>query len=138
MTYNVFSGTLNPTHSLTHAHTQPFYDPFSGATRVSWCQQKSFSGLCGARGDSRGRHTDHPAGHHSIRTNQRPTSILPPFYARCPSCSNPAHLSWLGTGTRYAGLHTQWLGYNSKTEQRKKCNIFQEMYIQCRQRIGST
>jgi len=28
------------------------------------------------------------------------------FYARCPSCRNPPTLSWLGTGTKYAGLHT--------------------------------
>jgi len=34
-------------------------------TRVSQCQ-KSFSGLYGARGDIRGRHTDNPAGCHSI------------------------------------------------------------------------
>jgi len=31
------------------------------------------------------------------------------FYAGCPSCRNPPNLSWLGTGTKYAGLHTQWL-----------------------------
>jgi len=28
----------------------------------------------GASEDNRGRHTDHPAGRHSIRTDQRPTS----------------------------------------------------------------
>jgi len=33
------------------------------------------------------------------------------FYARCPSWHNPPNLSWLGTGTKYAGLHTQWLVY---------------------------
>jgi len=33
------------------------------------------------------------------------------FYAGCPSCHNPPNLSWLGTGTKYAGLHTKWLGY---------------------------
>ena len=27
---------------------------------------------------NRGRHTDHPAGCHSVRTNQWPTSIIPP------------------------------------------------------------
>jgi len=35
----------------------------------------------------------------------------PHFYAGCPSCRNRSNLSWLGTGTKYAGLHTQWLGY---------------------------
>jgi len=29
----------------------------------------------------------------------------PPFYAGCPSWHNPPYLSWLGTGTEYAGLH---------------------------------
>ena len=33
--------------------------------------------------DNRGRHIDHPAGCHSIRTNQRPTH--PHFYAGSPS-----------------------------------------------------
>jgi len=46
--------------------------------------------------------------HHSIWTNQQPTSIIPHFYARCPSCRNPPTLSWLWTGTKYAGLRTQW------------------------------
>ena len=64
----------------------------------------------GAREDNRGRYNDHPAGCHSIHTNQRPTSINLHFYARCPSCHNPPTLSWLGTGTKYAGLHTQWRG----------------------------
>jgi len=33
----------------------------------------------------------------------------PIFCARCPSCGNPPNLSWLGTGTKYIGLHTKWL-----------------------------
>ena len=35
---------------------------------------------------------------------------IPIFYAECPSCHNPPNLSWFGTGTKCAGLHTQWLG----------------------------
>jgi len=46
---------------------------------VSWCQKQTSSGLYAAREDIRGRHTDHPAGRHSIRINQRPTSIIPHF-----------------------------------------------------------
>jgi len=57
-----------------------------------------------------GKITDHPDGRHSIRTNQRPVSIIPHFYARCPFCRNPPTLSWLGTGTKYTGLHPQRLG----------------------------
>ena len=79
---------------------------------MSRCQKKSSSGPYGASGDTRGRHTDNPAGRHSIPASQRPTSLVPPphFYAGCPSCCNPPNLSWLGTGTEYAGLHAQWLG----------------------------
>jgi len=58
---------------------QPFYDPFSGTTRVSRCQKRT-SGLYGAREDNRGRHTDHPAGRHSIRTNQCPPLPSPIFF----------------------------------------------------------
>jgi len=47
------------------------------------------------------------SGHYSIRSNQRPTSIIPPFLRQMPFLSN---LSWLGTGKKYAGVHTQWLG----------------------------
>jgi len=35
---------------LTTTTPQPFYGPFSGTTRVSWCQKRT-SGLHGARGD---------------------------------------------------------------------------------------
>jgi len=53
----------------------------------------------------------------TIRLGATPSGLIsnpppssPHFYARCPSCRNPPNLSWLGTGTKYAGLHTQWLG----------------------------
>jgi len=89
-----------------------FYVPFSGTTWVSQCQRKkkSSSEFYGARVDNIGIHTDHPAGRHSIRTNQRPTSFIPHFYAGSPSCRKPPTLSLIGTGTKYAGLHTQWRG----------------------------
>ena len=40
-------------------------------------------------------------------------SIIPHFYAGCPFCRNPPNLFWLGTGTKYSGLHTQnvWSNY---------------------------
>jgi len=80
----------------THTHTEPFYGHFSGTTRVSWCQKKSSCGLYGAREDNRGRHTDNPAGRHSIRTNQPPTSIIPPFLCRMPFLLQPSQfiLAW--------------------------------------------
>ena len=49
---------------------------------------------------TRGRHTNNMGGHYSIQTNQQSISTnFPHFYAGCPSCRNPANLSWLGTGT---------------------------------------
>ena len=47
---------------------------------------------------------------HPIQNNWCPHLCHPTiFYARCPSYHNPPNLSWLGTGTKYAGLHTRWL-----------------------------
>ena len=97
--------------AYTHTSDTTILQPFSGTTRLSRCQKKSSSGLYGTGEDIRGRHTNNPAGCYSIRTNQRPTSLFPHFYARCPSCRYPPNLSWLGTGTKYVGLHTQWRGY---------------------------
>ena len=92
----------------TYTHTLSFYGPISGTIRVSRWQKKSSSGFYSARRDT--RYTDNPAGCHSIRTNQRSTSLIPHFYTGCPSCCNPHTSSWLGTDTKYAGLHTQWIG----------------------------
>jgi len=39
-----------------------------------------------------------------------PPPSSPQFYAGCPSCRNPPNLSWLGTGTKYAALHTWRFG----------------------------
>jgi len=43
-------------------------------------------------------------------SDPHPSSPLPNFYAGCPSCCNHSSFSWFGTGTKYAGLHTQWRG----------------------------
>jgi len=48
---------------------------------------------------------------HPIQTNWCPDLYHPHnFYAGCPTWHNPLNLCWLGTGTKYALLHTQWLG----------------------------
>ena len=113
------------THTHTHTHTHQFYDPFSSTIQVSQCQKKSSSGFYGAREDKQ-RQTHRPSSWAPLHPDQSaptgcwfvwiewrpagpPTSIIPPpFCARYPSCRNPPTLSWLGTGTKYAGLHTQW------------------------------
>jgi len=43
-----------------------------------------------------------------------PHHLSPYFYAEYPSCRKLPTLSWLGTGTKYAGLHTQWRGISSQ------------------------
>jgi len=60
---------IQPFATTTPQPARPFYDPFSGTTRVSWCQKRT-SGLMVQGKITRGRHTDHAAGRHSIRTNQ--------------------------------------------------------------------
>jgi len=58
----------------------------------------------------------------TIRLGATPSRLIsdpPPssrhFSARCPFCRNPPNLSWLGTGTKYVGLHTQWLDFLDDT-----------------------
>jgi len=47
---------------------------------------------------------------HPMQTNWCPHLCHPHHcYAGCPSWHNLPNLSWLGTATKYAGLHTQWL-----------------------------
>jgi len=59
-------------------HTTTVLRPFSGTTRVSRCQKRT-SGLNGASKINRGRHTDNPAGRHSIQTKQCPPPSSPIF-----------------------------------------------------------
>jgi len=70
------------------------------------------SGFMVQGNDNKGRYTDSPAGCHPLQTNWCPLLHHPHhFYAWCLSCCNPPNLSWLGTGTKYSGLHTWRLGW---------------------------
>ena len=89
------------TGSVSHTHNC-FTAIFPGLPRWAGARRNLLLDFYGAREDKRGRHTDNPAGRHSIQTNQQPTSIIPHFYAGCPSYRNPPTLFWLGTGTKYA------------------------------------
>jgi len=74
-------------------------------------EEKTFSGS--AREDN--RETHRPCRWAPLHwANQRPTFIIRHFYAESPSCRNPPTLFWLGTGTKYAGLHTQWRAFPLK------------------------
>jgi len=60
--------------------------------------------------DNTGRHTTIRMDCHPIQTNWCPHFRHHHyFYTGCRSWHNPPNLSWLGTGIKYAGLHTQWL-----------------------------
>jgi len=69
-----FSLDITPTTlaQRTQPPPQSLYSPFSGTIRVSRCQDFMVQGKI-----NRGRHTDNPAGRHSIRTNQCPPSPSP-------------------------------------------------------------
>jgi len=100
--------------ALTHTHNC-FTALFLGLPDEP-VPEKSSSGLYGTRGDIRGRHTNNPAGRHSIRTNQWPISSSPFLL---PDSLPPATLPiYPGLGQApnmlaciLRGLvHTQWLG----------------------------
>jgi len=97
--------------SETTSAPQPFYSPFSRTIRVSRSQKKASSGIHRAREDNK-RQTHRQSGWAPLHPEQSAIHFYqsPHFYARCPSCCNPPSLSWLGTGIKYADLHTQWLG----------------------------
>ena len=62
---------------FTHTHTQPFYGDFSGTPGWAGARRELLDFM--VQGEiNRGRHTDHPAGRHSIRTNQCPPPPPPP------------------------------------------------------------
>jgi len=117
MTYNVFSGTLNPTQSMYSKHTRnclaytTVLRLFSGTTWMSHCQKKKLLLDFMAQGTITEADTPTiPLGATPSGLISDPPPSYPHFYARCPSCLNPPNLSWLGAGTKYAGLHTQWFG----------------------------
>jgi len=65
---------------------QPFYGPFPGPPSWAGARRELLDFM--VQGEiNRRRHTDHPAGPHSTRTNQCPPSPSPTFLrAGCPSC----------------------------------------------------
>jgi len=52
---------------------------------------------------------DYPDGHHSMRTNQWPTSIIPPFLCQIPFLPQPSQFILAWDWQHICWLHTQWL-----------------------------
>jgi len=76
MIYNVFSGTLNPTRSIQNIPPQLFYGPFRGPPGWAGARRELLDFMVQGK-INRGRHTDYPAGRHSVRTNQCPPPPSP-------------------------------------------------------------
>jgi len=75
----------NYTHTQNH-----FMAVFPGLLGWPGVRKNTSSGLYGARGDIRGRHSHNPDGCHSIQTNQWPTSLIPPFLHQMPFLPQPS------------------------------------------------
>ena len=78
----IFSSIL----SQTTTTPQPFYGPFFGTPGVAGARRELLDFMVQGQ-INRSRHTDHPVGHHSIRTNQCPPPPSSHFLqCGCPSC----------------------------------------------------
>ena len=64
---------------VTPHHTQPFKALFPGPPGLAGARRELLDFMVQGK-INRGRHTDHPAGRHSIRTNQCPPPPSPTFY----------------------------------------------------------
>jgi len=68
---------------------QPFYGPFPGPPRWAGARRELLDFMVQGK-INRGRHTDHPAGRHSIRTKRCSPLSFPMFLqAGCPSSAQP-------------------------------------------------
>jgi len=74
---DLYTGTTPP-HHICFTTLFPGPPGESVPEENFWCKRKI----------NRGRHADHPAGRHFIRTNQYPPPPSPHIFlwARCPSC----------------------------------------------------
>ena len=99
---------ISHTHT-THNHFTALWS-LSGTTRVSRYQKVHFAIFWIFWNKMKITQADSPTiwmDCHPIQTNWCHPHH---FYTGCPSLHNPPNLSWLGTGIKYAGLHTRWLG----------------------------
>jgi len=77
---NFYHQNLN----MYHMHStppQPFYGPFPGPSGWAGARRGLLDFMVQGK-INRGRHIDHPAGCHSIRTIPVPTSTIPIFFYR--------------------------------------------------------
>jgi len=100
-----------PTDTHTHTTILQLSWTMSGTTRVSWYQKVHLAIFWIFWCKTKITQADTPTIRmdcHPIQTNWCPHLCHPHhFYVGCPSWHNPPNLSWLGTGTKYAGLHAR-------------------------------
>jgi len=99
---------------------QPFYDPFSGTTRVSRCQKRTSDFMVQGK-INRGRQTDHPAGSHFIRTNQcRPPPSPHIFYRpnALPAAQPTASKHWRQLATKQWNCNCALFNYHNSKPQK--------------------
>ena len=85
-----------PTDKIHHHHQNSFTALFPGPPGWASARRKILLDFTVQGKITRGRHTNNPGGHHSIRTNQWPSSINPPFLCRMPFLWQPSQfiLAW--------------------------------------------
>jgi len=103
--------------SLCTTHTQPRIQPFYGSlcfVRDNPCDPVTegiFWIFCSKMKTAQADAPTIWMDCHPIQTNWCPHLCHPHHFYAGPSLCNPPKLSWLGTGTKCAGLHTRWLGF---------------------------
>jgi len=101
---------LTNTHTHTHTHNY-FTAIFPRIPGWASARRRNFFWTLWCKGKYQ-RQTHRQSGWapppSGLISNQPRSS--PHFYAWCPFWRNSPNLSWLGTGTKYADFHNQWLG----------------------------
>jgi len=82
--------------TILYHHHHNHFRPFSGTIRWAGARRKPLLDFMVLGRITRGRHTNNPGGHHSIRTNQQSTSINPPSLRQLPFLPQPSQfiLAW--------------------------------------------
>jgi len=90
MSVNYYSSVLTTSWLESTPHHNHFMALFPGPPGWAGARRELLDFMVQGK-INRGRHTDHLAGCHSIRTNQCPPPPSSPFFlqAGCPSCAQP-------------------------------------------------
>jgi len=109
--------THTHTHTQSHIHTHPFYGTFPGLPWQAGIRRNLLMDFMVKGKINRGRHTDRPAGRHSMRTNRRPPPSSPHFLCRMPFLPQPSHfiLAWDSHEICWIAYPVVWLKFTKYT-----------------------